>query len=259
VKRGAWLIGLLAAGALLLVLLAQGTEPAGEERTRGRGHAERAHAVRQGPPAARARSTATALCPHPFVPTEPGLWWRFIRSSDAGELAVELHVDTVEPAGAAVRVDWTARLDGRAVSFSRRCTPGVDAEDPWFGYAPVGPGTAAVSPTTWRFPWELEDGAVFAGSTTMTVSVPLAGVGEVAATTHRRFRVTGREQVETEAGAFDAVRVDFEGSSTSGSLLAQGSGSLWLAAGVGLVRSEERQGDHVVEQRLLAFGRGDRP
>ncbi|NOY92875.1 MAG: hypothetical protein GXP55_16950 [Deltaproteobacteria bacterium] len=96
-------------------------------------------------------------------------------------------------------------------------------------WGPLGiPGLAELSEPTWRWPAHLRLGEIFEGEVSLLVA------GESPMATRRRHTVAARERVSVPAGDFDCWRVDMtewlEGQATP-------AGSLWVAEGVGLVRS----------------------
>ncbi len=112
-------------------------------------------------------------------------------------------------------------------------------------WGPLGiPGLADLSEPTWRWPPRLRVGEVFEGE----VSLLLEGESPIA--TRRRHRVIARERVSVPAGDFDCWRVDItewlEGQATP-------AGSVWVAEGVGLVRSRRELPSETRTMELISI------
>lgn len=216
----------------------------------------------------------SAVCDHPFVPSRPRQWRRYrwtqsdqdraavlrIRAGNAREVEGELHV--------AWRVRVVADDDDSELAeqtMITRCVPGESAEEPWFGILERSLGLRLTARSgRWRWPASLAEDERFEGTATFDPRRahmrPPEGEEESEAAmlrVTRRHVVRGRETVEVPAGTYEAWRVDYEERQSFGSHGETGTGSLWVAEGVGLVKSEAENSEGVTQTIVLTATGGD--
>ncbi len=151
----------------------------------------------------------------------------------AHETRVTLTAERAQSDAEAVR--WTAETASDefptppAASFRARCIPDVGAEEPWM--IPGIPGTT-FGGERWLWPLDLETGGTFDG----VVELRLGTEGP-ALVTHRSYSVEEPEQMTVPAGTFEAWRVSYVDDSVLDGASSRSDGTVWVARGVGLVRS----------------------
>lgn len=200
-----------------------------------------AHEARpdRGRPSRRVRHGPPGDFEHPYVPSRVGMRVR-LRSTHSSGAAVtfELAVISSEASADGRLVQYEVTLQDRVIGRVQRRLTEEGAEDPWFGYAPWLAGLVQ-SPTTWSIPYELAPDVTFAGEVRLLLPGLQATDPATEIVTTRTMRVRARERVDVPAGAFDAWRIDVsEEQHGSGGIRTARSGTMWLARGPGLVRSE---------------------
>ncbi|MGF1469558.1 MAG: hypothetical protein ACFCGT_25840 [Sandaracinaceae bacterium] len=202
-------------------------------------------------------------CEHPFVPSRPGTVRRYVwRQSDEGlEASLSLEALDVRRRRDGQRlVRWRARVQetqdderlGAAV-LSAACRPGVDAEEPWFGVLERSLGlTPGDGASRWRWPVRLAPEVRFEGTATFDpadaeMAVPEGAEDAEVLQVVRRHTVEARERVEVPAGTFEAWRIAYEERHAFGEHGETGTGELWVAEGVGLVKSAARNAAGILQ------------
>ena len=193
-------------------------------------------------------------CDHPLIPASAGQARRYRWTASDQDRAAELSFTATELVGLEdgdVRVGWRVRVlaeDDRSAltptaTLHHRCTPGADAEDPWFGILERAMGLRVADDSErWRWPRELRAGVRFAGSVVFDARGSETrlpdGVDEAPSLrVTRRHRVEGRERVVVDAGTFTAWRVSYEEAHTVADRTTSGPGTIWIAPEVGMVKS----------------------
>jgi hypothetical protein len=211
-------------------------------------------------------------CEHPFVPSAIGEWRRYRWRQSGEERSAVLRIDArrardIEDGQRAVvwRVRVTASDDASELAneeLTTRCTPGRDAEEPWFGILERSLGLELTSaPGRWRLPAELAPGVHIDGTATFDpgeseMRVPEGASGREMLRVARNHVVGEREEVVVPAGRYRAWRIDYEERQTFGQRVRTGPGTLWIAPEVGLVKSRAENSEGVVHtMELTAFGR----
>jgi hypothetical protein len=293
------LLGLGAAAVALLSAVvyfaAEGEDPepssavrtrggAGRENTPEAGEGERSPAVSgtqegatgdperpsEDPPEGTERD-----CGHPFVPSRVGEWRRYVWRQAGEERAAELRLEatgTRELEDGQRETSWrvsvTASDDASQLAqatMTTRCVPGQDAEEPWFGILERSLDLTLTQDTPrWRWPAELVPGRRFEGTASFDPSGsdmrrPDDVVGPQLLRVTRGHVVGSEESVRVPAGSFRAQRVDYEERHAFGERGEDGTGTLWIAADVGLVKSRAENSQGVAQTiELVAFGRRGR-
>jgi hypothetical protein len=229
---------------------------------------EQAEPERTGPPDA----DAPAGCAHPFVPSAVGEWRRYSWTQTGEERSAELRMEAVRDRALddgeheiTWRVSVTAADDASQLAEARmttRCARGEQAEEPWFGILERSLGlTLTDEPGRWRWPASLRTGQRFHGTasfdpTGADMRIPADVRGPQVLRVTRNHVVVEREPVEVPAGRFRAHRVDYEEQHAFGNRGEQGTGSVWVAPDVGMVRSRAQNSEGVVQtMELVAMGR----
>lgn len=195
-------------------------------------------------------------CGHPFFPEDPGASRRYRIAFEGsgpsagieGTLVFSLIDVRVDEGDRVATWEMTLAAEGAGestVEIDRRCRPNAGAEEYWFGAPAVG-GMVTFGPVGWRWPRELVAADVFGGDVTMTV------MGRGTHVVHRTHTVEGVETRETRAGTFETTRVRITQQSDTGS----SSEVVWVAPGIGMVRSEQPSGDLVAVMELIELHTG---
>lgn len=218
----------------------------------------------------------TAGCDNPFVPSAPGEWRRYTWQQSGLDQVAELRVEAVAarelPTGQreiAWSVEITSAEDGSPLAreqITTRCTFGRGAEEPWFGILERSRGLTPIdSPERWRWPSHLSAHQTFEGTaqfdpTGADMRIPTGVRGPQILRVTRRHTVEEREAVGVPAGRYRAWRVGYEEQHAFGPRGEQGSGTVWVAPGVGMVKSRsENQAGVVQTIELAALGRRRTP
>lgn len=211
-------------------------------------------------------------CAHPFVPTAVGEWRRYVWRQSDEERSAELRMEAVRsrvlPSGEHEirwRVSVTASDDASQLAeehMTSRCAPGADAEEPWFGILERSLGlTLTNDPGRWRWPVNLTAGQRFDGTasfdpTGADMRMPSDVRGPQVLRVTRNHVVGSQESVRVPAGRFQAHRVDYEEQHAFGTRGERGTGTLWVAVDVGLVKSRAENSEGIVQTiELIAMGR----
>jgi len=192
-------------------------------------------------------ATATsAHCTSVLAGPEPGALYRYaVRSPYATGQQLVLRLAQRD-------LDRGVRLDTWHFLVSSDDQPDLEGELPRHCdgrgeaefWGPLGvPGLLDVTEPSWRWPAHLDVGDEFEGHVQ-------SSFGSDSTETERRHRVTARERVSVPAGDFDCLRVDFTESLDGESTPA---GSVWIAEGVGLVRSQRVLPDQTQTMELISF------
>jgi hypothetical protein len=293
-RRGAWIFGVLLVGVIgVLVALniaarrsdEPSTQPTPRAAAPSRANREAPRAVREAPPSERAQTdvepadvepapveeAAVPGCDHPLIPSSVGAWRRYrwaqthTNADGQGELRIEARAAR-ELGDGEIELTWRARMtagpdaEPAEATTSTRCSA-RSAEEPWFGVVDLATGrTLLRGAGRWRWPAELSNGLAIDGHAAFRLSpyeIEQLGPEFVrsAEVANRRHRVVGREEIDVPAGHFSAWRVDYEEERALGGHVRQGTGTLWIAPGPGLVRSRAvtaRGGVETIE--LIAQG-----
>lgn len=234
---------------------------------RAQAHADEAF---EAPPAAGAEAPDPAAeqveqgCDHPLIPAEPGQWrrYRWTQSGQDQVAVLRLRAGRTRALNDEEReVRWQVRIsseDGQMepaqTSLVTRCRPGQDSEDPWFGILEVlGLGVRFLDePGRWRWPAELARGQTFEGVTQFDprgahARAPDDVAGPATLQVRRTHVVEGREAIEVPAGRFTAWKVVYEERQSFGDRGETGTGTIWVAADVGMVKSRAENSAGVVQ------------
>jgi hypothetical protein len=132
-----------------------------------------------------------------------------------------------------------------------RCVPGQDAQEPWFGILERSLGLV-LTEGGWRWPAALRAGQRFEGTARFDprdseMRAPDGVAGPQMLRVTRRHVVEGRETVEVPAGTYRAWKVVYEERQEFGPRGELGSGTLWVAPGIGLVKSRAENSQGIVQ------------
>ncbi|MCA9608665.1 MAG: hypothetical protein KC619_23840 [Myxococcales bacterium] len=202
-------------------------------------------------------------CDHPYIPSRTGQWrlyrWAITTEDYVAEVRIRAHRTRVLPDGERV-VTWLVRASREGeterpsqVTLDTRCRPGEDAEDPWFGILERAIGHRFTRRTQrWRWPAVLGPGVSFRGTATLDPSAadaqPPEGVeGEHMLTVTRHHIVDEAVDVEVPAGTFHAWRIAYEERQAYGSHGETGTGTMWVAEDVGMVKTRAENSRGVVQ------------
>jgi hypothetical protein len=214
-------------------------------------------------------------CEHAFVPSVRGEWRRYAWRQSGEDQVAELRLEAVRsrelPEGdreVTWRVQVTASADHAplaAEELTTRCVPGREAEEPWFGILERSLGlTLTEEPGRWRWPARLAPGDRFEGRASFDpqgadMRMPADVRGPQLLRVSRRHVVGEREQIVVPAGRYRAFRVDYEEQHAFGERGESGTGTVWVAPEVGLVKSRAENSHGVVQTiELVALGRRSR-
>lgn len=192
-------------------------------------------------------------CDHPLIPARAGQWrdyhWELEPDGFEADTRIQA-VRTIQLQNGEREVLWRVRMTSdqseeplAQITLRTRCAPGDDSEDPWFGIIERGIGHQLTRRTRrWRWPAELGRGVSFRGTATLDPSQADArrpdGVeGEHALVVTRNHIVDERVDVEVPAGTYAAWRIAYEEEHAFGTHGETGTGTYWVAEGVGLVRN----------------------
>jgi len=248
VSRKQALIAVAVLGTIALVVARLAMAPGtAEHPSRDVALAQRAARARLGatPP------TTSRGCHASAIRAITGASWTF-EVVGPGSLRGRLDVQVVSVRhGAAgdvltIRAGTTGASPRREVTVERTCDDVVGVEDPWFLPAYMAVGAMRPRERLWRWPRELAPDAIVAGRVEL-------GDSEPRMTLERRGVVREREHITTRAGAFDAWRVEVSEEGSFGARSLRQSGTLWLADGVGMVRSTLGDGDARQSLELVAL------
>lgn len=211
-------------------------------------------------------------CEHPFVPSAPGTWLRYAWQQSGEERGAELRIEALSarelPDGEREitwQVEVTASDDHSELARERmttRCAPGHDAEEPWFGILERSLSLTLTDDPRWRWPARLRTGDRFEGTATFDpegseMRVPSEVRGPEVLRVTRQHVVGAREDVEVPSGSFRAWRVDYEERHAFGVRGERGTGTIWVAPDVGMVKSRAENSEGVV-QTIELVARGER-
>ncbi|MFK7989271.1 MAG: hypothetical protein AB8I08_24845 [Sandaracinaceae bacterium] len=250
------------------------TEPTAEPTARR--HVDDAPEAREDPPSddpagdeTEADSTVVG-CDHPLIAAESRHHriYRWTQSDIArtAELRIRPRRTRERTDGERV-VTWAVRVQaedddselGEAV-METRCVPSHDAEEPWFGILERSLGlTLTDAPGRWRWPAELAEGLRFEGTASFDpdgsdMQRPPDAVGPLVLRVTRHHVVERRERIEVPAGTFETWRVAYEENHAFGDRSETGNGVLWVAEGIGLVKSEAENAAGVTQTIELIRG-----
>ena len=231
-------------------------------------------------PAERSQAAAVATdesepstlgCDHPFVPSAPGAWRRYRWAQSGEERAAELRIEALsarELENGDREITWQVEvtaLDDRSElaneRMTTRCTPGRDAEEPWFGILERSLSLRLTDEPRWRWPAQLRPGARFEGTAIFDpqgaqMRMPADVRGPQVLRVTRSHVVGERESVDVPSGRHRAWRVDFEERYSFGDRGEQGRGTAWVAPEVGMVKLRQENSRGVVQTiELVALGR----
>ena len=168
-------------------------------------------------------------CASVLAGAQPGMTYRYSLQTPRASQQLVLRLASRQPDGRG-RIDaWHASLEAAGEpsledDLVRHCD-GAGEADFW---GPLGvAGITQVGEPTWRWPAHLREGQTFEGDVTTRI-------GGESGTSHRTHRVLKREPVSVPAGDFDGWQVEVVEQLASEADLA---GTLWIAEGVGLLRS----------------------
>lgn len=209
-------------------------------------------------------------CDHPLVPARRGEWreyrWGITTEDYVAEVRIQAERTRALTNGER-EVTWTVRASSEGEPLSQialvtRCRAGEDAEDPWFGILERAIGHRITRRTArWRWPAELARGRTFRGTATLDPSEadarPPEGVeGPHMLTVTRNHVVDSEVEVEVPAGTFRAWRVAYEERQAYGTHGETGTGTIWIAADVGMLRTRAENSRGVVQTiELVSMGR----
>lgn len=214
--------------------------------------------------------TSGPSCEHPFVATRPGQWRRYVWRQTGEQQAAELYIEAlrVRDVDRGEReVTWRIELspaDGGAPlareELTTRCAPGQSAEEPWFGILERSLGLVPTREARWRWPARLREGDRFSGTASFDASeaemrVPEGVSGPLVVHVTRSHVVGAREPVEVPAGRWRAWRVGYEEEQTFAERGERGTGTVWVAPEIGMVRSTAENSRGIVQTiELVAHG-----
>lgn len=216
-----------------------------------------------------------ASCEHPFVPSAPGQWRRYVWRQSGEPRAAELRIEAIstrEIEGGEREVTWRVQVTSAAgdadlasEETTTRCVPGRAAEEPWFGILERSLGAVPIpDPPRWRWPARLRAEQRFEGTASFDTSrtamrAPEGAHGPRMLRVTRRHVVGAREPVEVPAGHFSAWRVEYEERHAFGERGETGTGTVWVAPAVGMVKSTAENSHGVTQTiELSSFGPRER-
>jgi hypothetical protein len=215
-----------------------------------------------------AESDGVVGCDHPLIAAERGQWRRYTWRQSTQERVAELRLRprrTRELPSGEREVTWAVRVTAAddasqlaETDLTTRCAPGQNAEEPWFGILERSLGLRLTDdPGRWRWPAELSAGQRFEGTAHFDprgseMRAPDDAVGPQVLRVTRTHVVEGREPVEVPAGRFRAWKVVYEERHAFGERGEVGNGALWVAPGIGLVKSRAENSQGVVQILELA-------
>lgn len=217
-----------------------------------------------------AEEPEAASCEHPFVPSVPGEWrryaWRQSGESQAAELRIEA-LSSRELDDGEREITWRVQITASddhaelaATEMTTRCIPGQRAEEPWFGILERSLGLTPSGEPRWRWPARLRTGERFEGVASFDtegaeMQAPEGADGPQVLRVTRRHEVGAREAVEVPAGRFRAWRVEYEERHAFGESGETGTGVVWVAPDLGMVKSTARNSQGISQSiELLSFG-----
>ncbi|MGE0786219.1 MAG: hypothetical protein AB7S26_11060 [Sandaracinaceae bacterium] len=208
-----------------------------------------------------------AACDHPFIPTQQGQWrsYTWTQSDQEREATLRIEAGETRAVDGELSIGWTVRVvanddDAELAeeTLETRCASGEAAEEPWFGILERSLGLRLAGRRgRWRWPAALSAGQSFSGTARFdprraAMAVPDGTTEPDVLRVTRDHRVVGQESVEVPAGRFEAWRVDYEERQAFGEHGETGSGTVWVAEGVGLVRSQASNSENVSQTMVLA-------
>lgn len=247
-------------------------EPAGEESELVRANApsEPVADVAEAAEAAEEAEPAAPSCEHPFVPSAPGQWRRYSWRQSGESRAAELRIEALrarELDHGEREITWQVEItatDNQAElareEMTTRCVPGRDAEEPWFGILERSLALTLTSQPRWRWPARLRAGATFEGTAAFDTAgaemrAPDDANGPQLLRVTRSHTVGERESIEVPAGSWRAWRVDYDERHAFGERGESGSGTVWVASGIGMVKSTAENSQGVSQTiELVAYG-----
>ena len=220
-----------------------------------------------------APGSGPSTCDNPFVPAAIGQFRRYRWQQSDQERAAELYFRALsmrEVEGGEAEMRWRVRVTAAdddsqlaEADMSTRCRPGVDAEEPWFGILERSLGLVLTDdPGRWRWPAELRPGLRFGGAAVFDtreseMRVPDDAVGPQVLRVTRNHVVEGQESITVPAGRFRAWKITYEERHAFGERGETGSGTLWVAPDVGLVRARSENSRGVTQTiELVRAGGG---
>lgn len=217
-------------------------------------------------------------CENPFVPASLGQFRRYRWQQSDQERTAELYfralsmreVEGRDGEADEAEVRWRVRVTAEdddselaEADMSTRCRPGLDAEEPWFGILERSLGLILTDDAgRWRWPAELRRGLRFGGAAVFDpreseMRAPDDAVGPQVLRVTRQHVVEGQESIEVPAGRFRAWKITYEERHAFGERGETGSGTLWVAPDVGLVRSQSENSRGVTQTiELVRAGGG---
>lgn len=226
--------------------------------------------VAEAAEAAEETEPAAPSCEHPFVPSAPGQWRRYSWRQSGESRAAELRIEALrarELDDGEREITWqvaiTATDDQAELAreeMTTRCVPGRDAEEPWFGILERSQALTPTSQPRWRWPARLRAGAAFEGTATFDTAsaamrAPDDATGPQLLRVTRSHTVGEREPIEVPAGSWRAWRVDYDERYAFGERGESGSGTVWVASGIGMVKSTAANSQGVSQTiELVAYG-----
>lgn len=210
-------------------------------------------------------------CDHPFVAARAGQWRLYRWTSSDLDQAARLLVRarrTIALESGEREVVWLVQANEEEenellaeMTLRTRCRPGDDAEEPWFGILERVINLRLTRRTQrWRWPAVLAPGVAFRGTATLDPSHADARMPEGASASSmliitRNHIVAEREEVQVPGGTFDAWRVVYEERQAFGTHGETGSGTMWVAEDIGLVKSRAENSRGVTQTiELVRFG-----
>ncbi len=212
-------------------------------------------------------------CDHPLIPARAGQWrlyrWHINTEEHVAQVRIRASRTRVLESGER-EVVWLVQATSEGdnqrlaqMTLRTRCSPAQDSEDPWFGILELAIGHRLTRRTRrWRWPAELSRGTSFRGTATLDASDadarPAEGVdGDHLLTVTRNHIVNDRVEVEVPAGTFRAWRVAYEEQQAYGVHGETGTGTIWVAPDVGLVKSRAENSRGAIQTIELVQMGGD--
>lgn len=213
-------------------------------------------------------SALPASCDHPFVPSTPGSWRRYAWRQSGENQAAELRIEATsarELESGEREITWNIEVNAGNAQLvterlTTRCIPGQSAEEPWFGILERSLGLRPVGRDRWRWPAELRAGERFEGTARFDTEgaqmrAPDGAEQPSELRVTRRHSVGEPERVEVPAGSFRAWRVEYEERHAYGERGESGTGVVWVAPDLGMVKSMAENSKGVSQSiELVAFG-----